>query len=881
MTEAERFDRICSIFESVRELNGPEQAAKLDELCADEDGIRAEVEEMLGVHASVSPLDQSSDTLLDRLVSAPAIDRKPEIDRYEIGKRIGEGGMGVVYSAQMRNPSRAVAIKVIRLGMDSERVIARFELERRALARMEHPNIASVLDAGVTSDGRPYFAMELVRGEPIVRFCDEHAMGTDERLRLLIQVCHAIQHAHQKGIIHRDIKPSNVIVTEHDASMIPKVIDFGIAKATQGGMKPEATMTMQAQAIGTPAYMSPEQADHTLGDIDTRTDVYSLGVLLYELLTGSTPLTNMELTSKSYQEIVQSIREQEPPKPSTRLATLSGTRSSVEADQEFVNASSLRGDLDCIVMKCLEKDMSRRYDTVSALSDDLGRFLRNEPVMARPASRAYLTRKFVRRHRGEVIAASALLGVLLLGIAGSTAGLLWALEEREIARDHAVSELAAQVEATEAANRAKSEAQAAEDLSEFFIMDVLSAADPSRAADRELTVRQALVNASENIEGKFEDRPDVESRIHNALGYLFGQLGSPELAERHHIREWEIAEQLDGEGSIEVARMMHSVVGSLARQGRDTEAIRLTERQLEIIDQLGSPEGEQLRPRAIGNLGALLARAGRSVEAAPILEDVLRIKREQYGDRHPTTLATINGLATVLRSTGNLERSFTLSQEAYDGRVEVLGDGDPRTFNSLMGLIYVHTSLEQHEQAISLARSGIEHAHERLGSDHPTSLDMGNAYARALYDSRDFESAEQAARELLVEMESVDPTMSQGRSLSALSLLAGSLSKQDRFDEAVQVSERIVETARGANSGGGARFNEYLRLHGGILSKLGAFERAESVLLEAWEGTDREVTSDEQYRTLVTTIIELYESWMTADPEQVDQAQIQIWRSRL
>ncbi len=882
MNDSDRFERVCAIFEQVRELEGAEQHARLDELCAENDGIRAEVESMLGVHQTESPLDQASDALLiDHLAQAAALDRKPKIDRYEIGDRLGAGGMGVVYSAQMRNPPRAVAIKVIRLGMDSERVIARFDLERRALARMEHPNIASVLDAGVTSDGRPYFAMELVRGEPIVRFCDTHGLSVDQRLGLFIQVCHAIQHAHQKGIIHRDIKPSNIIVSAHDGSMIPKVIDFGIAKATQGDTRPEAMMTMQSHAIGTPAYMSPEQADHTLGDIDTRTDVYSLGVLLYELLTGSTPLTSKELTSKSYQQIVQSIREQEPPKPSVRLATLSGVSAAPVANQELTHASRLRGDLDCIVLKCLEKDMSRRYDTASALSDDLGRFLRNEPVLARPASRAYLASKFVRRNRTEVIAASALLGVMLLGIAGSSAGLLWALKERAIARDLAETELAAQVAATEAAERATREAQAADDLSEFFILDVLSAADPSRATDRDLTVREALVNASENIEGKFEERPDVESRIHNALGYLFSQLGSPELAERHHLREWELAEEMDGKFSIESARMMHSVVGSLARQGRDDEAIELTKGQLRLIDELGTPEAEQLRPRAIGNLGALLARTGQNAEAAPILEEVLRTKRELYGDLHPTTLSTVSSLAAVVRRIGNTERSLELAQEAYAGRTEVFGDGDPRTFNSLNTLATVHAQLEQFDTALTLLRDGTARAQQRLGRDHPAAKTLQMTLAQTLLDSGDFEGAEQTARSLIALAESIDPTNGQDQTIITRSILASALSQQERHEEALEIVDQLVETARDARPDSKTQLYEFLRLQGQILTSLGRYESAEIALLEAWEEADPGDTTADPSAAIADAIIKLYEAWMNADPEQVVETQLQIWRSRL
>jgi eukaryotic-like serine/threonine-protein kinase len=878
MTEAERFEQVCTIFEAVRELPLQEQQGMLDKLCTDDDELRDEVESMLGVHRVESPLDQSSDKLLiDRIVDAATSEHKPEIDRYEIGERLGAGGMGVVYRAQMRKPERAVAIKVIRLGMDTEGVLARFELERRALARMEHPNIASVLDAGVTRDGRPYFAMELVRGESIVNYCDTHSLDTSARLRLFIQVCHAIQHAHQKGIIHRDIKPSNVIVAEHDGAEVPKVIDFGIAKATQGDMMPDSTMTMHSHAIGTPAYMSPEQADYTLGDVDTRTDVYSLGVLLYELLTGSTPLTHEELTGKNYQEMIECIREKDPPRPSVRVSTWAKTGESAPGRVGSIEPGRLRGDLDWIVMKCLEKDQSRRYDTVRGLSDDIEHHLRNEPVLARPASRVYLAQKFVRRHRGQVIAVSALLLVLVLGVIGTSIGMAWALDEQAKAQELAESEYAAQLEATAAAERAVLEAKTAEDLSRFFIMDVLSAADPSRTTDRELTVREALTNASENIEGKFNDRPDVESRIHNALGFLFGQLGAPELAEQHHIREWEIAEEENGELSIDAARMMHSVVGSLARQGRDADAIELTRRQLRVIEELGTPEAEMLRPRAVGNLGALLVRTGRYDEAAPILEETLVLKRELYGDRHPTTLSTLNNLSSVLADIGELDRAIELAAESHEGRVEVLGMGDPRTFVSLLNYASALTEADRFDESLPLLKDGVTRAHDQLGTDHPTSIDITNTYVKSLIEHDDLETSEEIAHDNVLESIRIDPQMMQVRTHTAHTLIASSLNKQLRHDEALEYTTKLITTLKANELSSSIFMPEYLRIHGKTLTALNQYDEAEGVLMEAWDLAQSNSTEDSKQEVLLTAIVELYNDWHRAEPSAVTEEKLRRW----
>ena len=342
------------------------------------------------------------------------------IGNYKLLEQIGEGGMAVVYMAEQERPlRRRVALKIIKLGMDTKQVIARFEVERQALAVMDHPNIAKVLDAGSTETGRPYFVMELVRGMSITQYCDKNKLDTKDRLDLFVQVCNAVQHAHQKGIIHRDIKPSNVMVTMHDGKPVPKVIDFGIAKATSQRLTEKTLFTRYAQMIGTPAYMSPEQAEMSDLDIDTRTDIYSLGILLYELLTGVTPFSEEQLREAGYLEMQRIIREEEPLKPSTKLSTLGDTLTNVaehrKASPDLLQ-KQVRGDLDWIVMKLLEKDRTRRYDTVAEIVADIVRHINHEPVLAGPPSRIYRLRKFIRRHRTHAIGA-AMVTMLLAGMA--------------------------------------------------------------------------------------------------------------------------------------------------------------------------------------------------------------------------------------------------------------------------------------------------------------------------------------------------------------------------------------------------------------------------------------------------------------------------------
>jgi serine/threonine protein kinase len=453
------------IFDAAQALAPEKRPAYLDQACGQDTQLRRRIEVLLESNDQAGVfLEPASPTGTKRTMVAPTAASEKAgdiIGHYKIREKLGEGGCGAVYFAEQTEPvRRRVALKVIKLGMDTRSVMARFEAERQALAMMDHPNIARVLDAGATETGRPFFVMELVRGIKITDYCDQNQLDTTQRLALFVQVCHAVQHAHQKGIIHRDIKPSNILVTLHDGVPVPKVIDFGIAKATEGRLTELTVYTELRQFIGTPAYMSPEQAEMSGLDIDTRSDIYSLGVLLYELLTGRTPFDAQELIQSGLDEMRRTIREKEPLRPSTRLNTMLDADLTAVAKRQSAEAPKLvhyiRGDLDWIVMKALEKDRTRRFESASGLALDVQRFLKNEPIEARPPSGLYRFQKLVRRNKTAFIAAAAVFAALVLGLGLSLDLFIrerHALRSAEEARHRAVAAERRQAELREQAER--------------------------------------------------------------------------------------------------------------------------------------------------------------------------------------------------------------------------------------------------------------------------------------------------------------------------------------------------------------------------------------------------------------------------------------------
>jgi eukaryotic-like serine/threonine-protein kinase len=695
------------------------------------------------------------------------------IGQYRLVQKLGQGGMGEVWLAEQTTPiRRTVAVKLIKAGMDTNAVVARFESERQALALMDHANIAKVFEAGSTPDGHPFFVMEYVSGIPITDYCDKHRLSVRERLELFTQVCEGVQHAHQKAIIHRDLKPSNVLVVLQDNKSTPKIIDFGLAKATAQRLTERTMFTELGAMVGTPGYMSPEQADMTEHSIDTRTDVYSLGVILYELLVGALPHDARELREAGFEGMLRKIRDEDPLRPSTKILAL-GDALKISAENRKEEPQTLvrhlRGDLDWITMKALEKDKTRRYGSPSDLARDIDRHLRNEPVLACPPSTAYRTKKFVRRHRfGVTVSTAAVL--LLLGFA-----ITMTVQARRIARER---------------DRANLEAETSRRVTEFMT-GMFTVSDPGEAKGSSITAREILDKASKEIDPGMGKDPVLQARMMDTIGNVYGLLGLYLQSKPFLEKALDIQRRILGTEHPETLLTMRHLAATLVDNGEFAEGEKLDRELLEAQRRvLGPRDPETIK--TMNNLAAALGGLGRDAEAEQLFRETLDIARTVLGPEDRFVLRIANHLSKTLTDEQKYAETEKLARETLELQRRTLGPDHVDTIETRTNLAYTLASKKRFAEAAQMTRDAFDVSKRVNGAESATTLLlMSNLGYLELNAARRGEARTLLQEALAIERRVLDPNHPYtALTKYNLALLAGS---EGRRDEGLSLLRDAVE----------------------------------------------------------------------------------------
>ena len=846
-------NRAKSIFLNAAEIaSHAEQEAYLAAQCGDDEALRREVADLLAHHAPARAFLETPALNLGANIGELASEHPGKvIGRYKLLEQIGEGGMGAVWMAQQTEPvQRLVALKLIKPGMDSKQVLARFEAERQALALMDHTNIAKVFDAGTTPETRPYFVMELVKGVPITKYCDERCLTTRQRLELFVPVCQAIQHAHQKGIIHRDIKPSNVLVAMYDDKPVPKVIDFGVAKAIGQQLTDHTLHTGFGAVVGTVEYMSPEQAGFNQLDIDTRSDIYSLGVLLYELLAGSPPFSRTELEKAGLLEMLRVIREQEPSKPSTMLSSAGGlpTLAANRGTEPRRLTALVRGEIDWIVMKGLEKDRNRRYETATSFAADVQRYLNDETVQACPPSAVYQFRKFTRRH-GRILATAGLIAMTLLTAAAvSTWQALRATEakaEAEADRDRAKTAerqaITEQERAKTAERSAATEAAIARAVNDFLQGDLLGQVNRlpkeigERGEIRNLTVKEALDRAAARIGERFRDQPLVEAAIRTAIGEAYKSI-----------------------------MQSHSSVPHLER----AVALRQAHLGLNYSDTWAS----------MNHLALAYGWICRHRDAIALRQQMFENREARFGPDHPETLACLADLAGAYNEAWQFDKSARILEQMLERRRTLLGPTDGATLGTMIQLARIYGNAGRFAESLALYQKAFDGLESTKGLQHESMIWPKMTFAQTCLRVGEFDRAEQLLREALAQIQQRETSWNSRKQRSnALGWLALTMHLRHRDAEAESL---IRETLAffGKEYPDNPRTFYWKSVLGAILLGQKKYPEAEAQLLQGYEGyKQRETTDLSEKNELIEAgqrVVGFYEA--TNQPEKVRE-----WREKL